>query len=99
MDLTELKAAAADIYLPNFEVAVYQDRYLGPHVRLVGTLPDNTDPTCRIDLGINAKIPPCRHIEQFLAWFEQRWIEIWIHEAREMFFFRGNLYSDPHKEQ
>lgn len=98
LDLEELRFIVARVDLPRFRASVYEDEFLGPHLRLVGALPDNTDPSKTVDLGIDAKIPPCRTTIQFLDWFLHRWIEIWIHEAREMFVYEEGLYSDPHAE-
>lgn len=79
-------------------IYVYDDEFLGPYLRLVGRIPDNTCGTRTIDIGIDSRIPPCRTVADYLNWFLHRWIEVWIHEAREQFTYNGKLWSDPHAE-
>lgn len=96
LDLEDLRVITEGVELPNFTAEVYADEFLGPYLRLVGTVQDTRFPEQTIDLGINSRIPPCHTDEQYLDWFLHRWVEIWVHEAREMFKYNGELYSDPH---
>lgn len=105
LELKELEEITATVKLPDgWSVEVYQDRYLGPHVRFVGRVVDSRkDPEPGFaqpmtTLGVNACIPPYARSAHYMNWLHKRWIEIWIHEARETFWVNGLLWDDPHKE-
>lgn len=99
LELKELEEVTSTVKLPDgWSVEVYQDRYLGPHVRFVGTVPDSCNPGQTADIGANACIPPYTRTAHYMNWLHKRWIEIWIHEARETFWVNGLLWDDPHGE-
>lgn len=99
LDFAELRKLTGQIQLSlggRWTLAVYQDEFLGPHLRMVGTLRDNQNPGQGIDIGINSRIPPCRGAGDYIDWVLHRWVEVWVHEARETFLVDGKLWSDPH---
>lgn len=97
LDLEQLRAIAEDLHLKTgWKVTVETDHYLGPYIRFVGTEPDSFNPGKTVDLGIDAHIPPFRRVDDFVEFVSWRWREIWIHEARETFWYQNKLWSNPH---
>lgn len=101
LTIQDLRQATASLKIGNgkdWHLSVYQDEFLGAMLRIVGTVPDTRDPAGArtIDLGIDSRIPPCREVQDYVAWVLHRWVELWIHEARETFWYNGQLWSDPH---
>lgn len=101
LDLEQLRRITADVAIRtrgHWRLTVEQDKYLGPCLRIIGEVPDNTNPDETIDLGITSRIPPCRDQNMYLDWLLHRWIEIAIHEAREQLTYQGKPWDHPHTE-
>jgi hypothetical protein len=100
LDLADLRALTARmaVMLGDYQFTVYEDRFLGPHLRIVAKMEDTRNPGQMIDLGIDARIPPYRKAADFYHWVLWRLCEVAIHECREGFIVDGILWSDPHAE-
>jgi hypothetical protein len=98
LDLSELRELTARMaaIVGDYQFTVYEDRFLGPHLRIVCKTMDTRERGQVIELGVNSRIPPYRKPADYYHWVLWRLCEMAVHETRESFTVDGVLWSDPH---
>jgi hypothetical protein len=98
LTVEQMQTAAERVtFRPGWNLAIYQGRYEGPHLRAwCENVPDAYNPDQVTYLDVHSPIPPCRTEADFYDWLLWRLMRVDSHETREFFQVDGKPYADPH---